>query len=86
VDIDDRDSGLNKKIRLAEKEWIPYIIIIGDKEIKSKNITLRVRRGSQMLTTADRFIEELESNLKEYPKIPQYLPLFVSKQININSL
>lgn len=86
MDIDDRDSGLNKKIRLAEKEWIPYIIIIGDKEIKSKNITLRVRKGSQILTTANRFIEELENKLKEYPKIPQYLPLFVSKQININSL
>lgn len=86
VDIDDRNFGLNKKIRHAEKEWVPYIIIIGEKEIKSGNITLRVRNGGQIVTTITRFIEELESSLKEYPKINQHLPIFVSKQINMNSL
>jgi len=86
VDIDDRNFGLNKKIKKAEKEWIPYVIVIGEKEIKSGNITLRVRNGSQIITTITLFIKELESMLKEYPKIPQHLPAFVSKQININSL
>lgn len=86
IDIDDTELKFNKKIRHAEKEWIPYIIVIGEKEIKSGNITLRVRNGGQIVTTITRFIEELESKLKEYPKIPQHLPVFVSKQININYL
>lgn len=86
IDIDDTNLKFNKKIQHAEKEWVPYIIIIGEKEIKSGNITLRVRNGGQIITTITRFIEELESKLKEYPKIPQHLPVFVSKEININSL
>jgi threonyl-tRNA synthetase len=86
VDIDDTELKFNKKIRNAEKEWIPYVIVIGEKEIKSGNISLRIRNGNQIVTTINRFIEELESKLKEYPKISQHLPVFVSKQININSL
>lgn len=86
VDIDNRDFGLNKKIRHAEKEWIPYIIVIGEKEIKSKNITLRVRNEGQKTINIDQFINRIEKEIKKYPKIPQYLPIFVSKQIDINSL
>lgn len=86
IDIDDTELKFNKKIQRAEKEWIPYIIIIGEKEIKSENITIRVRNGSQIVTTIARFIEELETKLKEYPKISQPLPIFVSKQIDINFL
>jgi len=86
VDIDDTELKFNKKIRNAEKEWIPYVIVIGEKEIKSGNISLRIRNGNQIVTTITRFIKELESRLKEYPKIPQHLPVFVSKQLNINSL
>jgi threonyl-tRNA synthetase len=35
ADIDDSSSTLQKKIREAEQEWIPYIIVVGEKEIAS---------------------------------------------------
>ena len=32
VDIDDRDVKIGKKIRVAEKEWVPLIVVYGEKE------------------------------------------------------
>src|SRR5213592_3939706 len=32
VDLDDSGDSLGKKIRNAEKEWVPYIVVIGKKE------------------------------------------------------
>lgn len=43
VDADDRDDTLGKKIRDAEREWIPYIAVVGDKEIGSGNLSITVR-------------------------------------------
>ena len=33
TDIDDRQESLSKRIREAETEWIPFILVIGDKEL-----------------------------------------------------
>ena len=36
TDIDDRDETLAKRIRAAEKKWIPYIIVMGERELKKR--------------------------------------------------
>jgi threonyl-tRNA synthetase len=43
ADIDDRDKSMGKKIRDAEKQWIPYIIVAGDKEVNKTKVSVRVR-------------------------------------------
>ncbi|MBU0532846.1 threonine--tRNA ligase [Candidatus Micrarchaeota archaeon] len=43
VDLDDQDEPLGKKIRNAEKEWIPFIAVVGDKEMDSGKMTVTVR-------------------------------------------
>ena len=43
VDIDDRSETLSKRIRAAEKEWVPWIIAVGDKEAESEELPVRVR-------------------------------------------
>ncbi|RLF59184.1 MAG: threonine--tRNA ligase, partial [Thermoplasmata archaeon] len=43
VDIEDTDRTVGRKIRDAEKEWIPYIAVIGDKEASKKILTVRKR-------------------------------------------
>ena len=43
VDIDDSSESLGKKIRNAEKEWIPYIAVVGEKEAASGKLAVRVR-------------------------------------------
>ncbi len=43
VDLDDTNDTLAKKIRRAEKEWVPYIVVVGKKEIESGALNVRVR-------------------------------------------
>ncbi len=44
VDIDDRNESIGKRIREAEKEWIQYILVIGEKEASSENLSIRDRK------------------------------------------
>lgn len=41
IDVDDRDEKLGYKIREARLKKIPYILIVGDKEMKDKTINVR---------------------------------------------
>lgn len=43
ADVDDRDMSLGKKIRDAEKEWVPFIAVVGDKERDGGDFQVRVR-------------------------------------------
>ena len=43
VDLDDRSLSMQKRIREAELQKIPYMLIIGDREAKSGTIALRAR-------------------------------------------
>jgi threonyl-tRNA synthetase len=43
TDYDDRELTMQRKIREAEKEWVPYILVIGDKEIENEKLTVRIR-------------------------------------------
>jgi threonyl-tRNA synthetase len=49
VDVDDRDEPLGKKIRDAQKEWIPYIVVIGDKEMESGFLSVNVRATDEKM-------------------------------------
>jgi len=61
VEKDDRNESMNKKIRDAELEKVPYIVVVGDKEKKNKLVTVR-KRGSKNLEEIGltRFIKQLE--------------------------
>ncbi len=47
VDFDRRNEKLNYKIREAQLQKIPYMIIVGDKEAESRTLSLRLRDGSE---------------------------------------
>ncbi len=48
AELDNRSETTSKKIRNAELQKIPYILVVGDKEVKAKNINVRVR-GEKIL-------------------------------------
>ena len=48
IDIDDRNETISKKIHDAEEEWIPYIIVVGDKEVKGKTLAVRFRESGKV--------------------------------------
>ena len=46
VELDERTESIGKKIREASMQKIPYMLIVGDKEIESKKVAVRARRKS----------------------------------------
>jgi threonyl-tRNA synthetase len=72
---------IGKRIRNAEKEWIPYIIVIGDKEIKSKKLPVRIREtGKQENMSRKEIIKNINEKTKEMPFEPLPLPKLLSKR------
>jgi threonyl-tRNA synthetase len=83
VDVDDRQESVGKKIRNAGKEWIPYTIVIGDKELKSDKLMINVRQANEkILISKEELISMIQSEVKGMPfrKLP--LPLELSKRVN----
>jgi threonyl-tRNA synthetase len=57
VELKGADENLGKRVRVAKNEKIPYIIIVGDKDIEAKKITLESRDKGQLgqMTLEDTF-------------------------------
>lgn len=79
-DIDDRSETLSKKIRTAEKEWIPYIVVVGDKEVESGQLSVRVRNGKDKKVTLDELLKEVRKETAEMPFKKLSLPVYLSKR------
>ena len=45
---DDRSESANYKIRAAQLEKIPYMLVLGDKEIEAGTVSVRTRDGKVM--------------------------------------
>ncbi|ACJ15861.1 Threonyl-tRNA synthetase [Thermococcus onnurineus NA1] len=81
VDVDDTSDRLNKKIRKAEKEWIPYVIVVGRNEKEQNTITVRRRSdGKQGEMQLEDLIREIRSQTEGFPYKPRPLPLLLSKR------
>ena len=65
-EIYDKNDSLNKRIRTAEKQRVPYVAIIGDEEIANKSVAIRNRRSREQYNlTQDEFMVELTKQLQE---------------------
>ena len=68
--IDDRNEKIGKKIRDNELKRIPYLLIVGEKEVQNEEISVRKQgegdKGSQKITTfAENFAREIEEMTKQ---------------------
>jgi len=82
VDIDDSASTLQKKIREAEQEWIPYIVVVGEKEVESGNLSVRDRevKGAQQNLTVDALVAKITTKTAGKPFKTLPLPRSISKR------
>ena len=81
VDIDDRNESIGKRIREAEKEWIRYILVIGEKEVNSENLSVRDRKtGDVKELSFDDFLNEINKQTKGKPFSGLNLPKYLSKR------
>ncbi len=81
TDVDDNDATIDKKIRAAELEWVPYICVIGDREAGSDVLTVRVRETKrQEKIEVTRLIEVIGMQVKGMPSAPLTLPRLLTKR------
>ncbi len=66
AELMDKNESLSKKIRLAEKQRVPLIVVIGAKEVESKILAIRDRREkSQYELPEEAFIATLKTKIGE---------------------
>jgi len=81
VDIDDRNESIGKRIREAEKEWVRYILVIGEKEVNSENLSIRDRQtGDVRELPFDDFLKEINEQTKGKPFTGLNLSKHLSKR------
>ncbi len=68
AEINIKDSPMQAKIRSAEQNAIPYMLIVGEKEIRTNSVSIRQRNGQELgLIRIEEFIDRLDADL--FPKI-----------------
>jgi len=86
VDVDDRDETLGKKVRDASREWIPYIAVIGEEEVKGGFLTVTVRAEStlkqqkKVRMSLDELAERIVKECEGKPFKPLPLPMLLSQR------
>ncbi len=71
VDVDDRSESLNWRIRAAEREWVPYTVVCGDKEISDNYLAVRVRGENQR----HMIVAELKELIRQQTQHMPFRPL-----------
>jgi threonyl-tRNA synthetase len=67
VELDDREEKIGYKIREAQLQKIPYMLIVGDKEVKTNAVGVRARKDGDIgQMPIDEFICKIKAEIKEY--------------------
>ncbi len=88
VDVDDRNETLGKKIRDAQTEWIPYIVVLGEREVQSGKLAVTVRAEStqkeqkRVEMTVGELVDRVRRECEGKPFMPLPMPKFLSIRPN----
>ena len=67
VQVDDRGERMNAKIRDAQMQKIPYMLVIGDREVEAGTVAVRLRSGENLGAIAvDDFIARVDEDTKNH--------------------
>ncbi len=82
VDLDDRPLSLGKKVREAEREWVNYVLVIGEKELTSDVLPVRDRKAGKKNRNMklQELINEIKEKVGDKPFKPLALPKLLSKR------
>jgi threonyl-tRNA synthetase len=80
ADVDDREDTVGRKIRDAEREWVPIIVVYGDKEKACGTMSARMRDGSSAEFTAESLAKHVADATAGFPRSGLALPMLHSKR------
>lgn len=65
VEIDDSRESMQKKIRNAQLQKVPYMLIVGDREVENEGVSVRLRNGKDLgLVSISALIDRMSSEIK----------------------
>jgi threonyl-tRNA synthetase len=66
VDVDRSDNRMQNKIRMAQEQKVPYMVVLGDREIEARTASPRTRAGEQQPPEPwDSFADRLAAEARE---------------------
>ncbi|HDI10446.1 MAG TPA: threonine--tRNA ligase, partial [Euryarchaeota archaeon] len=90
VDVDDRNETLSKRMRDSQREWIPYVVVIGDREMESNTLSVSIRRESEInklkkeRMSLNDLISKIKLEVSNFPFRRSYVPLRVSERFSFS--
>jgi len=65
VEVDDGKERMNYKIRKAQKQKVPYMLVVGDKEVAAGTVSVRLRSGQNLgPMSIDAFIRKVQEDVE----------------------
>ncbi|MDN5339784.1 MAG: threonyl-tRNA synthetase [Euryarchaeota archaeon] len=86
ADVDDRDESVNKKVREAGMDWVPYVAVIGDQEAETGRLMVTIRKLSEKkkpykeTMTESELIQAVKLETAGKPFRPLYTPRLLSRK------
>lgn len=81
VEVDDRDLRVGKKVRDAERDWVPYVVVVGDRELVDDGaLSARCRSGTPFTGTVEDLDRRLEAETAGRPRRPLNGPRLLSRR------
>ncbi len=86
ADVDDRRRSMDWKVRMAGLEWVPYVGVVGDREVGRGTVMVTIRALSEpdRPHRVEMSVEELKAavlrELEGRPRRPHYLPMLLSRR------
>ena len=69
VELDDREEKIGYKIREAQLQKVPYMLIIGDKEVEANAVGVRSRKDGDIgQMSVEDFVQKIQEEIKNFGK------------------
>jgi len=78
ADFDDRDMSMGKKIRESGRAWVPYTLVVGDRETQGTELSVRVHGGEQKSLTVEQLVAIIGEATAGKPYAPINVPVRLS--------
>jgi len=66
VDVDDRSERMNAKIRYAQMQKVPYMLVVGDREVEAGTVAVRLRSEENLgALPVSEFIELVQEDIEK---------------------
>jgi len=82
VDLDDRSMTVEKRVREAELEWVPFILVVGKREKESEKLNVRIREegSKEVKMRFEELVKRIQEEIGDKPFKPLSLPKLLSKR------